>query len=199
MKTSLVNNAKKILSVIFLMLCLSISSFADEPAFDKGSNVIGLGIGMGVDYASYGGYYGSSSVSPTLYASFDHGFFPEVGPGTIGIGGVIAYKSSSSKYLTYKSKYSSTIIGVRGTYHLTILKDKNNKFDPYAGVTFGLRFNNYKDPYSDYYNFSYSYDRVNPIAGAFVGAHYNFVPNFGVHAELGYDISFMRIGVNFNF
>ena len=199
MNTSVLKNTKKIISSLFILLLLSGSTFAAEPAFDKGSNVIGLGIGMGVNYGSYGGYYGSANVSPTLYAAYDHGFFPEVGPGTIGIGAVIAYKSSSSKYLTYKSKYSSTIVGLRGTYHLTLLKDKNNKFDPYAGVTFGLRFNSYKDPYSDYYNYAYSYSKVNPIAGVFVGAHYNFVPNFGAHAELGYDISFLRVGINFNF
>ncbi len=199
MKSTILKNYKKAICGVFVLLLLSSTTFGAEPAFDKGSNVIGLGIGMGVDYANYSGYYGSSTVSPTLYLSYDHGFFAEVGPGTIGIGGVLAYKSSTSKYLTYKSKYSSTIIGLRGTYHLTLLKDKNNKFDPYAGVTFGLRFNNYKDPYSDYYNYSYSYNRVNPVAGVFVGAHYNFVPNFGVHAELGYDISFFRVGVNFNF
>ena len=181
------------------MLLLSFSSFAAEPAFDKGSNVIGVGIGVGVSYGSYAGYYSSTTVSPTLYASFDRGFFPEVGPGTIGIGALIAYKSSKSTYLTYTSRYSSTIVGLRGTYHLTILKDKNNKFDPYAGVTLGLRFNSYKDPYSDFYNYAYNYNRVNAVAGVFVGAHYNFLPNFGAHAELGYDISFFRVGVNFNF
>jgi hypothetical protein len=199
MKKSIIRNGKKIITGIFSMILLTGTTYAAEPAFDKGSNVIGLGIGMGVDYATYSGYYGSSTTSPTLYLSYDRGFFPEVGPGTIGIGAVIAHKSSTSKYLSYKSKYSSTIIGVRGTYHLTLLKDKNNKFDPYAGVTFGLRFNNYKDPYYDYINYNYSYTRTNPVAGVFVGAHYNFVPNFGVHAELGYDISFFRVGVNFNF
>jgi hypothetical protein len=199
MKNTLIKNYKKIIFGLFSITLLSGTAFAAEPAFDKGSNVIGLGIGMGVDYGNYSGFYGSSTVSPTIYASYDHGFFSEVGPGTIGIGAVIAYKSSSSKYLTYKSKYSSTIVGLRGTYHLTLLKDKNNKFDPYAGVTFGLRFNNYTDPYADYYNLSYSYNRTNAVAGVFVGAHYNFVPNFGAHAELGYDISFFRVGVNFNF
>jgi len=33
----------------------------------------------------------------------------------------------------------------------------------------------------------------------FVGAKYNFVENFGAFAELGYDISFFKIGLNLNF
>ncbi len=202
MKTSILINYKKTITSFFVMLLLSVSSFAAEPAFDKGSNVIGLGLGFGVDYGHYYGTYTSSSVAPTFAIMYDHGFFPEVGPGTIGIGGIFAIKSSSQKINGDKYGYSSYIVGVRGTYHLTLLKDKNNKFDPYGGVTFGLRFNS--DEYYKYYHDTYgteyySYRNVNPIAGLFVGAHYNFVPNFGVFAEIGYDITFLRLGVNFNF
>ncbi|TAH44264.1 MAG: hypothetical protein EYC69_00225 [Bacteroidetes bacterium] len=206
MKTSVLNNTKKIISSLFILLLLSGSTFAAEPAFDKGSNVIGLALGFGVDYGNYYGVYSNKAVSPTLVFTYDHGFFPEVGPGTIGIGGVIAYKSSSFKSYNYNNDYvkyrnSSLIIGLRGTYHLTILKDKNNKFDPYAGVTLGMRINddNYRDDYYRNYGSYYTYNRVSPIAGVFVGAHYNFVPAFGAFAELGYDISFLRVGINFNF
>lgn len=188
-----------------MSLLLSSTVHASDPAFDKGSNIIGLALGVGVNYGYYGTGYTNRSVSPTLILTYDHGFFPEIGPGTIGIGGVIAYKSSSYKsyYKADLKKYrnSSTIIGVRGTYHLTILKDKNNKFDPYAGVTFGIRINsdNYYDDYYSTYGYYYSYNRTNPVAGVFVGAHYNFVPAFGAFAEVGYDISFLRAGINFNF
>ncbi|MES1223214.1 MAG: hypothetical protein ABUT20_47410, partial [Bacteroidota bacterium] len=81
------------------------------------------------------------------------------------------------------------------TYHLTVLKDKNNKFDPYAGVTLGARIYQYKNSYGS----SYTDNSVYPTFGAFVGAKYNFAKSFGAFAELGYDISFARIGVCFNF
>ena len=83
----------------------------------------------------------------------------------------------------------------------TILSKKNNKFDPYGGVTVGLRIATYNDTYysSNYYNDPYSYNSVYPIVGAFVGAKYNFEKNFGAFAELGYDISFLRAGICLNF
>lgn len=182
---------------------LTSNVYAAEPAFDKGSSTIGLSAGFGVSY----GYYGSYTSSPALALTFDHGFFPEVGPGTIGIGGILGYKSATYDwgYGGYKAKWTNVIVGVRGTYHLTILKDKNNKFDPYAGVTLGLRFNSYTDSYDEWYYQQYGihykndYSSTSLVSGVFVGAKYNFVPNFGAFAELGYDISFARIGIHFNF
>ena len=62
----------------------------------------------------------------------------------------------------------NTIVAVRGTYHLTILAEKNNKFDPYAGVVLGLRFNSYKDTYDDYfyntYGYHYEHIAVHPLS-----------------------------------
>ncbi len=128
-------------------------STAAEPAFDQGSNTIGLGVGFGLTY----GYYGNTTASPALSFIYDHGFFPEVGPGTIGIGGIIGYKTASYNYSSggYKAKWTHTIVAVRGTYHFTGLAEKNNKFDPYAGVMLGLRFNSYSDTYDDYYYNTY--------------------------------------------
>ena len=176
--------------------------FAADPAFDEGSNTIALGVGFGVNY------YSNATVSPAFAFIYDHGFFPEVGPGTIGIGGIIGYKSASYDYGFggYKQKWTNTIVGVRGTYHLTILADKNNKFDPYAGIMIGLRFNSYSNKgYDDWYynnfgyHYNYTYNKSDLVSGAFIGAKYNFADAVGAFAELGYDISYAKIGINFNF
>ncbi|HRH65963.1 MAG TPA: hypothetical protein PLU53_06680 [Bacteroidia bacterium] len=189
---------------ILFLQAVPTTVFGNEPAFDKGSKTIGLSVGFGVSYS----YYGSYSSSPALALTYDHGIVGEVGPGTIGIGGIVGYKSASYKYGygDYKATWTNIIVGVRGTYHLTILKDKNNKFDPYAGVTVGLRFNSYKDTYYDYYYAtygyhysSYNYSSTSIVSGLFIGAKYNFSPNIGAFAEVGYDISLARIGINFNF
>ncbi|HMX98136.1 MAG: hypothetical protein K1X73_06045, partial [Bacteroidia bacterium] len=91
-----------------------------DPPFVKGSNSIGLSIGFG-DYYDYGSvYYGSSwTVLPSINFHFDHGTIAEVGPGTIGIGGIIGIKNRYYKY-SNGDKYTdnSIIVGVRGTYHL---------------------------------------------------------------------------------
>ncbi len=197
----MIKNWKKALAAVALVAMASITQVNaqdGEPPFVKGSKSIGISMGFGVDYG-YSTYYGGSYTnSPAFAFTYDQGFFENVGPGTIGIGGVVGFKSSKYKYAGYKSTYTNYIIGVRGTYHLTLLAEKNNKFDPYAGVTIGLRFFNYKDN-DPYDNDIYDYRSVYPIAGAFVGAKYNFTPAFGAFGELGYDISFLRLGVNFNF
>jgi hypothetical protein len=194
---------------LFLVLMAATGSAfivkADEPAFDKGSNTIGVSLGLGVNYA----YYSNAVNFPAITLYYDHGTFGEVGPGTIGIGGIIGFKSSHYTYPEYYGDYDATwtnyIIAARGTYHLTILKDKNNHFDPYAGVVLGVRINNYNDTYNDYYYDKYHYHYYNEahsadaVKGVFIGAKYNFTHAFGAFAELGYDISIFRIGLNFNF
>lgn len=163
------------------------------PAFDKGSKTLGLGVGLG---ASYGTFLYRTVSLPLIFATYDQGIIGNVGPGTIGIGGIVGFKSSSYKYGSGLGRYgySNFFLGARGTYHLTILKDKNNKFDPYAGVTVGLRVWNWNDSY-----WNSKDGGVAPMGGAFIGAKYNFKPGFGVFAEAGYDISFLRAGINFNF
>jgi hypothetical protein len=160
-------------------------------AFVKGSKTIGFSIGFGVNYNYYGGY----ASTPAFAFTYDQGFFDNVGPGTIGIGGIVAIKSAHYNYPGgMRASWDDFIIGVRGTYHLTLLKDMNNQFDPYAGVMFGFRVENFKDNY-----YQQSSSTVNPAAGIFVGAKYNFAEHFGAFAELGYDISNARIGINVNF
>jgi len=165
--------------------------------FHKGTNTLAFGLGFGVDY----NYYGNVSRMPAILAYFDHGIIDNAGPGNIGIGGIIAYKAASYKYASgEKARWTNVIVGVRATWHLTILADKNNKFDPYAGAMAGLRFAGYDDDYYDNrYNPYDNYKSVYPTAGLFIGAKYNFMPNFGVWSELGYDVAFFKLGVNFNF
>jgi hypothetical protein len=200
MKTSSLNIS------IALAACLSAATaFAQNaPAFDKGDNTIGISIGAGVNYA----YYNNAVSYPAITLLYDHGTFGDVGPGTIGIGGIIGYKGEHYTYPDYYGDYTASwshiVIAARGTYHLTILKDKNNKFDPYAGVVLGVRINSYSDTYDDYYYNTYHsrlYNRnsADAVKGVFIGAKYNFASHVGVFAELGYDISIVRIGLNFNF
>lgn len=162
-------------------------------AFEKGSKTIGLAMGVGTNYDFF--YYSGYTQYPLFGIIYDQGIIGNVGPGTIGVGGIIAVKTAIDDYANgFKARSNNFIIGVRGTYHLTLLKSKNNKFDPYGGVTFGLRIYKYNDPfYNDFDNGIY------PVAGLFVGAKYNFSKNFGAFSELGYDISFFRIGICVNF
>jgi hypothetical protein len=201
-------NSKKIAILAFTFLLFVINSFGQkgshsnaETPFHKSSNTLALGVGIGNNYNYYSGYsYYTGIVSPpTFLLSFDHGIKDDLGPGNLGIGGILAVKSASYKYSSgsYKATWRNYIIGVRATYHLTLLAEKNNKFDPYAGVTAGVRINTYKDSY--YTSYSVDDNTVYPVVGVFVGAKYNFSKNFGAFVEAGYDFAFLRGGINFNF
>ncbi len=164
-----------------------------DPAFDIGDKTIALSIGFGTDY-SYSYYGGYAPVAlPAFGVSYDQGII-EAGPGIVGIGGIIAAQFSHYGLYGTNITYSNYIIGARGSWHLTLLKDKNNKFDPYGGAMVGLRFYNYNNDYAHYKSSS-----VLPAFGLFVGAKYNFAEHVGAFAEVGFDISLLRIGLNFNF
>ena len=196
-----------VISVVITLIAVHTNAKAGDAPFVKGSKTIGFFAGPGNDYGYHRGFgYDGNYISlPTLGVIYDQGFFENVGPGTIGIGGVVAFNSSYYNYYSnykgnqykYKDSYSNVIIGLRGTYHLNLLADKAPKFDPYAGITVGVRLLHYRnnDPDPDYYN----YNPVYPVAGAFVGAKYNVAKNFGFFAEVGYDFGFARIGFNINF
>lgn len=174
----------------------TVTAQGNEPAFQKGSKSLGIAVGTGIEY----GYYGDYSTLPTVALIYDQGIVNNVGPGTIGVGGIAAVKTAYYNYNSgsYKARWNNYFLGIRGTYHLTLLKDKNNKFDPYAGITAGIRILEYSD---NYYvnNNPHSYSKVNSLIGAFVGARYNFSPSFGAFVELGHDISNARIGAAVNF
>lgn len=171
-----------------------------ETPFHKGSSTLALGLGLGgVSY----NYYGSVNRAPAAMLYFDHGIKDNLGPGNLGVGGMVGYTAARYKYASggYKATWSNVVVALRATWHLTILADKNNKFDPYGGVMAGLRFFGYKDTYYENMGIAnpYSYNSVYPMAGLFVGAKYNFSSNFGAWSELGYDIAFLKLGINFNF
>ena len=196
---------KNFAALFTAFLITSISFGQNAPAFDKGDNTIGFGVGFGGsshnNVYNYGYAYSGSNVNlPAFFVIYDHGSFGEVGPGTIGIGGTVAYQYSYlSDYGDYDADWTNFVVAARGTYHLTILKDKNNHFDPYGGVMIGMRFESYHNTFYDDIDNPYDQNRVFPEAGIFVGAKYNFTKFFGAFAEVGFDFPVIKMGLNFNF
>ncbi len=165
-------------------------------AFNTSSSNLGISVGFGLGYT----YFPNMKTMPAIAVTYDKGF-KEVGPGTIGIGGIIAYKGASYEYPApwagEKAKWTNIIVGARGTYHLHM---KNNKFDPYAGLLLGIRYTSYSNTFYDKFPTAIGmvdYDGVYLQSGLFIGAKYNFSAKAGVFAELGYDVSLLRLGVSF--
>ncbi|MEO8085261.1 MAG: OmpA family protein [Bacteroidota bacterium] len=174
-----------------------------KPAFDKGSTTLAFGLGNSINYS----YYGEYSFAPTYFLYYDHGI-KSVPFGTIGVGGLVGYHATTYHYNygDYYARWTNYLVAFRATFHVTALKNKNNKFDPYVGLMAGIRVSTYKDTYYDwYYSYygyrysSYRYNNFNVIKGAFIGAKYNFGKYIGVFAEVGYDITIAKIGLNINF
>src|ERR1700733_16216487 len=117
--------SKKILSIISTLVLMGASPLvfgqaatqsSDVDAFEKGSNVISIGVGLGGEYNYYDNGYSST---PNLVISYDNGTFGNVGPGTISLGALFSYKGISNDYTDYNSGYnynqnwSYYVLGVR--------------------------------------------------------------------------------------
>ena len=160
--------------------------------------MVNFGVGFGnLYYRGLGAGYDFTS-TPALSISLDHSFkkFEEI-QGTIGLGGLIGFQSSSSKYTNsfgyYKYHWNNFIIAPRASYHAGFIN--TDKFDLYAGIMVGVRIEsvNYSSNYgaADLGN----YGGAIFTAGGFLGGAWYFANNLGAFAELGYDISYLKIGL----
>jgi hypothetical protein len=187
---------KKFLSIILStsLICILTISNLQAQSYEIGSNVINAGLGLG-----YSINYGFGNSTPVISGSFEHGLI-EAGPGTVGIGGIISYQGNRYSYSdgfgTYKRKWSTTFIAVRGTYHPDALVGDN--YDVYGALQLGL------------YNYGYNYSATGIYTaanynsglnsglglGLVAGGRYYFTDNIGGFAEIGYDISYLKIGLS---
>jgi hypothetical protein len=168
------------------------SSPSSSP-FDVGTNVVNLGIGLGSRYG-YGYSYLSngSSVSPAISLSYERGIL-QLGPGVLGVGLFAGYQGASYEYSGYKDKFTDIVVMVRGAFHYPV----NDKFDAYGGVGIGVRHLGYSSSYVGPYAFDYGV--TGATSGLFVGGRYYFSQGIGAFAELGYDQSYLKIGLSAKF
>jgi hypothetical protein len=163
--------------------------------FEEGTNALNLGIGIGSVYSFGAGFFGgSSSVSPAISVSYERGIRP-IGPGILGIGGYVGYQGASYDLGGGdKIKYSDILVTVRGAFHYPVTAE----FDAYGGVAIGVRHGStsyegdfFEDVASDSYN--------DFVTGVFAGGRYFFTDNIGAFGEVGYDQSFLKVGLTAKF
>ena len=179
-----------LLSVCILISLTSLqaqdkSKMTDEYAV--GTNVVSAGIGLGSSLAGYGG-----SQSPAISLQYERGLW-QAGPGVISLGAYLGFKTYKYNGDGYSWKWTYTIIGVRGAYHLTQIKVKN--LDLYGGVM--LAYNNVH--FTDSQGSSTrSYGSTTGFS-IFVGGRYYFAQNIGVFLELGYGVANANVGLSLKF
>jgi len=188
---------KRIALVLFIATLFTTTTRAQF--FEKGTNVVSAGIGLGGHFGSY--TYGSQT--PGLSVQYERGIWDVGGPGVISLGGYAGIKSykysGSSGGYHFDEKWNYTVIGARSAYHYNALN--NEKFDVYGGLMLSYNILSYK--YSDnsgssVFKGSGSYGS-NLGLSAFVGGRYLFTDNIGAFAELGYGVSYLTLGVAFKF
>lgn len=180
---------KLLFTVVALFAVVSLSA---QDVFKKGDLVGNLGIGIG-NTLHGSGYSGDF---PPISLSGEYGVIDGLleGKASIGVGGYLAYSSSSYKYGilgdNFKVKFSDFVIGARGAFHYQFLE----KLDTYAGLMLAY------DIVSVSGNKGVgSYDSSTFFVPVFVGARYYLTENLGVMAELGYGVSVLNIGVSYKF
>lgn len=169
-----------LLSVLFLLIALAFS-----PAQAQTRNkYLNAGIGLG-SYTAGGLPIG---------ASFEVDL-----KNNISVGGSFDYSRYGYRSYGYKWNYTFMYIGGRASYHAgELLGVTNDKFDPYVGVSLGVRTSSYKD------NSGYAYEYYNPYrGGVYLGLHlgsrYMFSEKIGGFAEVGYGIAALKLGVTAKF
>ena len=167
---------------------------ADEP-FGVGTNALNLGIGLGNRYGYGTAFFGgSSSISPAISLSYERGFM-QLGPGVLGLGAFVGYQGASYDLGGGdKWKYTDLIVTLRGAFHYPVTP----QFDAYGGLGLGVRHAGASYEGNGYSGISSS--STNEFAsGLFVGGRYFFTPSIGAFAELGYDQTFLKIGLSAKF
>lgn len=183
--------------VIMGFLSLFVFVCAGAQSFNKGDKVVNLGLGIG--NTLYGSGYKTSI--PPVSASFEYGIVDNLfdEKSSIGIGGYLGYAASKYKYnglgsSDFEDKFSSTIIGVRGSFHYSFVE----KLDTYTGLSLGYNIVSFS---SDQKNNDYSYSAASSamFLGWYAGARYYFTNSFAVMGEIGYDVAYLNVGVAFKF
>jgi hypothetical protein len=186
---------KKTLGIIVICFMLAIIfplNAVNAQLFDEGDIVISAGLGLGSNYYGLGG---TSLVMPVIFASGDYCLREDLGPGNLGIGAIIGYSSYKDNFYlsdNYYWRVNTLMIGARGTYHFTDLVDN---LDLYGGITLGGKVVTTKssDAYLDAYSSSAGSGLLSEL---FAGGRYYFSDNFAGMAELGYGISWLKIGLS---
>ncbi len=178
--------------------CILLLAFLTRPAvntysqlFNVGDKLINAGLGIGATWYT-GAYY--KTTLPPIFISGDFGFKDDIGPGVLGLGGYLGLSSYkydvSGIWGNWGWKYTSIIIGGRGTYHMEFI----DNLDTYGGLLLG--YNIISSKYFGDENWVTGSATGSSLAYSFfVGGRYFFSENLGVMGELGYGIAWLSIGL----
>ena len=176
---------KNILSTLIVIALLGMTSqsvFAQQ--FEKGDKLVNVGIGLG-------SYYGGGVA---VGAAFEYGITDFISVGAQADFYTWGYNFGGG----YKYRYTFLPIAARGSYHFGKHFLEVDKLDLYGGVALGYYISSFKDDsgYSGVYNDGYG---GKGLFGVFGGGRYYFKPNIAGFAEVGYNVTPLKVGITFKF
>lgn len=176
------------ISLAMILLLAAASTQAQQ--FQRGTTVVNLGIGLGTSLGGLG------KARPAVSLSVDRGIWDIGGPGVISLGGYIGNTGYKYTDLGYTAKWNYTIVGVRGAYHYNGFTN-TPALDVYGGAMLGYNIARYSSDADDEF-LANSYGSGIGLSG-FVGGRWFFTEKLGVHAELGYGVSILALGLTYKF
>lgn len=179
---------------ILFGFALIVSAAADAQQFEKGSQAVSVGAGIGSALGSFS--YGSQT--PALSLQYERGIWDIGGPGVISLGGYVGTKRFRYAGGGYTDKWNYTILGVRSAYHYNGLHVE--KLDIYGGVmlSYNILHYSYKTSAGTAYSGSGSYGSTAGFS-LYAGGRYFFTSSLGAFAELGYGVSYLTLGLVLRF
>ena len=183
---------KKAAIIVIAVVTMSMVAQAQVPSFNKGDNVVSVGVGIGGYYS--GSFYSGSGVNrmPAISLYYENCVKDNLfdAKSSLGIGGMVGY--TSAKWSNYW-KTSHTTFGVRGALHYALV----NKLDTYTGLMLGYDVVSWK--YYDTY-YKSSGNAASDIAFSwFLGARYYLTDTFAAFAEVGYGVANFNLGLTLKF
>ncbi|MEC7262420.1 MAG: outer membrane beta-barrel protein [Bacteroidota bacterium] len=171
---------KKFLSLVAMALLFTTVTVAQE--FEQDDNIVSLGIGLGGDFGSFD----TTKSSPGLSLQYEKGIWNIGEQDVIGLGGYLGYKSYTYKTDDADYKWTYTIIGVRGAYHVNSLEVEN--LDAYGGLMLSYNILSFDG--------EGSYGSAMGLT-AFIGGRWYFTDQWAAMAEIGYGVSYLTVGVSY--
>jgi len=159
-----------------LSVVLFSTGIVSAQAYTEDSKLLNLGVGFG------GGYTSGTVGIPPISVSFEKGITDK-----ISVGGIVGYAASKYEAYGFKSEYSYTLVGARGSYHLY----NTDKIDAYAGAILGYNIVSAKVT-----GFGSAASASGVAYSGFVGGRYLLTEKLAAFAEIGYGISTITVGVS---
>ncbi|HUI31420.1 MAG TPA: outer membrane beta-barrel protein [Candidatus Acidoferrales bacterium] len=175
---------RKLSTWLFAVMMVAFFASSASAQFENQKNYAGVHIGL-------------SGVGSTLTlgADYERGITNpgEVGPGIIGIGGLLDYYHWSENELGFGGSWTYIDIGVSGMYHFVL---DNKKWDPFLGLVLGYEIATW--------SWSGGSGLSSPTAGGFTlggsaGIRYFLSDSWALQARVGFGFYIFAVGVDYKF